>query len=380
MVGQAVFRALRCASYFITKDCSVNMSVVADNLGVAHQAQAMAVESQPRCVVCGHDGAIRYDDLSDRIFGAPGRWRIRACGNPGCGSLWLDPRPTLAEIHKAYSTYYTHESAAEESLRKRLVRLLTQARAEVVYARGKGHLPWPLSPVLCALAGWYPGLNEHLDLMIRYMKPPQTPSLLLDVGCGDGEALALLKTIGWNVMGLEFDPKAAQAARARGIEVREGDLAAASFPEATFDAVTSSHVIEHVYEPLEFLRESRRVLKASGTVIAVTPNADGWTHFRYGRDWRGLEPPRHLCIFTERALAALAESAGFSRVTVHTTARSVALLEVSSRALRDNDRYVSGSNPGTAENLLSLFNQWRASSGLRAGRLIGDELVLLATK
>ncbi|WP_295430412.1 class I SAM-dependent methyltransferase [uncultured Thiodictyon sp.] len=340
-------------------------------------------EPHPTCVVCGGSGTTKYRDLTDRLFGAPGSWTIKECDAPACGTLWLDPRPTLADIGKAYGDYYTHGDGQQRTVVKRVVRALARELAASRYGFSASRLPWPGKHLATALAMLYPGLAAHLDLLVRYLPASMFGGgRLLDVGCGDGEALEILRDLGWQVCGVEVDAQAVTAARRRDLEVKQGTLAAAGFPDETFDAVTSSHVIEHVHDPRAFLTESRRVLRGGGTLVAVTPNVRAWTHKSFGSDWRGLEPPRHLALFTAESLRLLAESAGFRQIRVISTARAVALSEIAGRKLRDEGRYQDGLWPGlplwlraqARQSLESLY----LTAGIRATQ--GNELVLMATR
>jgi 2-polyprenyl-3-methyl-5-hydroxy-6-metoxy-1,4-benzoquinol methylase len=103
-------------------------------------------------------------------------------------------------------------------------------------------------------------------------------------------------------------------ARETGAEVREGLLEADTFPPASFDAVTLSHVIEHLPDPAETLAICHRLLKPGGVLWIATPNLESRGHARFGPAWRGLEPPRHLAIFTRRALTGLLERLGYEIV------------------------------------------------------------------
>jgi SAM-dependent methyltransferase len=137
---------------------------------------------------------------------------------------------------------------------------------------------------------------------------------LLDIGCGNGEYLARAREAGWDVFGCDFDPAAVRAARASGAEVREGGAEAFADSLASFDAVTLSHIIEHVHDPAALLAQCRNLLKPGGTLFIDTPNADarGLTLFR--RSWRGLEPPRHLVLFNWDGLERLLAGSGFETV------------------------------------------------------------------
>jgi predicted SAM-dependent methyltransferase len=84
--------------------------------------------------------------------------------------------------------------------------------------------------------------------------------------------------------------------------------------KAGYEYITCSHVIEHVHSPVKFIAELRELLAPHGTLWIQTPNLASFGHSRYGAYWRGLEPPRHLCIFNLRNLTALMKNAGFNAV------------------------------------------------------------------
>ena len=99
---------------------------------------------------------------------------------------------------------------------------------------------------------------------------PQKPRIkkgkILDVGCGSGDTLALLKKLGWDVYGLEIDKNAVKVARERGlVNVKLGGYEKiASFPNNYFDSIRLYHVIEHIPDPRACLKLIYKKLKPGG--------------------------------------------------------------------------------------------------------------------
>lgn len=253
---------------------------------------AMRANPRPCCHVCGAPGAPLYRDLSDSVFSAAGIWSLSRCSNGNCGLLWLDPMPVPGDLPAAYTSYYTHGVPERRGIYlagKFLYRVLTDC------------LLWPLR---------IPLERRRAELMFL---GGHAPGALLDVGCGDGSFLARMRSRGWRVTGVDFDSAAARTARQRhGIDVHVGTLEDAfAGKRSLFDVITASHLIEHVPDPVAFLKQCRTLLRANGRVVLKTPNASSYGARRYGRAWRGLEPPRHLHIFTAASLIRCAGKAGF---------------------------------------------------------------------
>lgn len=268
------------------------------------------------CPACGVVSAeYRHRLLRDLLEDVSGEWDLRACA--GCGSLFLDPRPTLHAINKAYASYYTHHSGTDAYVRDNGKSLLWKLSngymnrrygAQRVPALNVGRWVLPLA---------FP-LRQQLDFFYRHL--PRKPGSLLDVGCGNGVFLLRAREAGWDVAGIEPDPAAVVAARAGGLDVWNGTLD--DHPQGNaYDVVTASHVLEHVHDPRLFLRQVSARLRTGGTIWLATPNVRSLGHRWYGRSWRGLEPPRHLTIFSARALRSLLEGAGFSTIRFHRRGR-----------------------------------------------------------
>jgi SAM-dependent methyltransferase len=208
----------------------------------------------------------------------------------------------------------------------------------------------------------------------------RNPGALLDVGCGLGAFAADMQRRGWSARGTDFDAKAAwHVSKNHGFPVDVGELREIAYPDNRFDAVTARHVIEHIREPVGFLRECWRILRPGGRLVLVTPNVASLGHSNYGRHWRGLEPPRHLFLYGPQALAALAAACQIRPGKVFSTAQGAAFLF---RASEEQEIGQVFRDSVPAFTLLKFFKLlWQEVRLIRGGRAeCGEELVLVADK
>mgnify|MGYP006137858163 CR=1 FL=1 len=131
---------------------------------------------------------------------------------------------------------------------------------------------------------------------------------ILDVGCGRGLFLNIMKQDGWQVMGQEFDSKSASyAINKYGIDVHAGTLDG-KFENESFDVVNINHVLEHLEKPGETLVECHRILKTGGLLVVAVPNIDSFQAKFGNANWFQLDIPIHLCHFSSKSLIGLIES------------------------------------------------------------------------
>ena len=99
---------------------------------------------------------------------------------------------------------------------------------------------------------------------------------VLDCACGDGVGLEALGSMGFkDPVGVEIAPQKAARARALGFRVEEADMHDLSaFADGSFDAILSSHTLEHAYDPGRALEELRRLLVPGGRLFVVLPFPD----------------------------------------------------------------------------------------------------------
>jgi 2-polyprenyl-3-methyl-5-hydroxy-6-metoxy-1,4-benzoquinol methylase len=323
---------------------------------------ASGLEQVEACPVCGcRDRSLAYGELRDRVFFcAPGLWNLYECG--ACRCCYLDPRPTRETVGLAYARYFTHRSSSRPDIvDMRPLRRLQRMLANGYRNRRHGTRDEP-SHALGWLVAWLLPRNRALmDAQMRRLPRPTAGSRLLDIGCGDGAFLHLAQSAGWEVVGIDFDVAAVESARRRGLDVRCQTVEALAGESASpFDAITISHVIEHVHDPADLLRHAFRLLKPGGTLWVDTPNLSSIGRVRFGHAWIGLDAPRHLVLFNPVSLRRLLERTGFT--ILETVARfevSDMIFEASYRIARCEDPY-EGSRPPVAIRLGAVIASIRS--------------------
>jgi 2-polyprenyl-3-methyl-5-hydroxy-6-metoxy-1,4-benzoquinol methylase len=298
------------------------------------EARTIRTQPRPRCTVCGSAGDVVYTGLVDALFGAPGEWSVRRCGNRGCRLLWLDPQPTTEDVGMAYATYFTHaERSSAPSLPKRIFRQVRASylRSSLGYTAATAAPGWRM---LAPLSHLLPGGGAAFAAGVMFLPAGGASLRLLDVGCGGGDFIAGMQSLGWNVSGIETDPVAVKRAKGRGLDVHLGEVWTAELAEDSYDAITMAHVIEHVHDPARVLARCRRLLKPDGTLVVTTPNSDSWGHRHFGRDWLSLDPPRHLHLFNRDNMATLLHAAGLHPVRIETLAINASAVWPTSAAIR----------------------------------------------
>ena len=127
---------------------------------------------------------------------------------------------------------------------------------------------------------------------------------LLDIGCGTGDFLAVVKTVGWDTVGFEPNEKARTLAESKGVNLIADTK---DLPDATFDVVTMWHVLEHVPDVQAQIAELKRLVKEGGTIIIAVPNFKSYDAQYYQNFWAAYDVPRHLWHFSKTAIKKLVE-------------------------------------------------------------------------
>ena len=198
-----------------------------------------------------------------------------------CGNVYLDPRPDVSEFQRIYTQEYHSLEFTEENFS-----LIHQVRSKL-----------------------------EANRLLRYCEGAPADARILDVGCGDGFHLKLLRRYGpagWTLEGVDLDPRAVQVAARSGITVHEGTIEELDLGENRYDVVYTIMTVEHVAHPDRMLAAIHRLLKPGGRLVIVTDNTDSYdaTWFRTSY-WGGYHFPRHWNLFNPDALTRLGLKTGF---------------------------------------------------------------------
>ena len=137
---------------------------------------------------------------------------------------------------------------------------------------------------------------------------------LLEVGCGYGYLLDEARSYFRQRVGTEFSAQAASQARATGAEVFLGGIDQVP-SDQRFDCALAIQVIEHIYEPVEFMRELVARVNPGGHVVLATPDIGGALRKLMGRSWPSFKVPEHVVYFDFETLQRLMTRAGLVGVT-----------------------------------------------------------------
>lgn len=207
-----------------------------------------------------------------------GAWQLWRCDS--CGIVFTSPRYTTESLAALYgSSYYEHASE---------------------YFSSQIASPSPDHFAIARQAA------RHVHA---------TNPASIDIGTGCGRQVAAFAAMGFQSRGTEPSDIACDIARRHGRDVINADIA--ELPSESFDCVTAFHVLEHVPEPLNFVRHMARVTVPEGIVVIEVPNFASPAARRLGASWHALYPDTHLFHFTPATLAGVCRRAGLVITATH---------------------------------------------------------------
>jgi glycosyltransferase involved in cell wall biosynthesis/SAM-dependent methyltransferase len=164
-------------------------------------------------------------------------------------------------------------------------------------------------------------LRERCLYWLRTLLPYKVPpAKVLEIGTAHGAFAALLRAAGFDATGLELSPATAAGARLRfGIPVLEGPIDTRNIPAQSLDAIVLMDVLEHLYDPIETLRNCLELLKPDGLLYLQTPcYPEGKTLALMEADsdpfFVALLPDRHAYLFSRNSVRLLLERVGAGHI------------------------------------------------------------------
>lgn len=127
---------------------------------------------------------------------------------------------------------------------------------------------------------------------------------ILDIGAGTGEFLSVAKNDGWQTIGVEPSDKAKAIAKNKGVSFVEQT---SELENHSFDVISMWHVLEHVPDLDKQIKELKRLLKPTGTLIIAVPNFKSFDAKHYGKFWAAYDVPIHFWHFSKTAIKLLFE-------------------------------------------------------------------------
>jgi SAM-dependent methyltransferase len=239
------------------------------------------------CGVCGSDQAVQIATGYDfEYLTSPDNFTVSEC--LVCGNVYLNPRPNISEFERIYPSDYHSLDFSEDSFA-----FVHKVRSRLEARR-----------------------------LLRYCEGVPATARILDVGCGDGFHLSLLRDYGapgWSVSGIDIDQRAVEIARGRGLEVRHGTVEDLASEGVQYDLIYTIQTIEHVAAPDEMLSAIEGILHPGGRVVIVTDNTDSIDAGLFkARHWGGYHFPRHWNLFNRRSLTRLASKCGLEVLSIRT--------------------------------------------------------------
>lgn len=139
---------------------------------------------------------------------------------------------------------------------------------------------------------------------------------LLDIGCGFGFFLELARKKGWSVYGVEPCVHARSYALSRGVNADSENLFTRTYEGKMFDVVTLFYVLEHLPDPIRYLREVNRILKPGGLLLVRLPHTTPIVKFLQAIRMPNklYDVPSHLSDFSPRTIALALNRTGFDKI------------------------------------------------------------------
>lgn len=252
------------------------------------------------CAFCDKDDSLVIFKGRDRRHKIGGEFNIVKCKT--CGLVYINPRPKTDEIKKFYPLDYLFYKRINETKDKQ------KFFGQILPHR----LKRTLGLIKRKLKDFCVG-SFHVEFSKIWYLEGLKKGTILDIGCGRGEYLKMLKDSGWKVKGVDMNEQAAKQAMEylEEGEVWCGELTDCDFSQRSFDVISMYSAFEHIHNPSEMLCKIHNLLKDNGLLVIYLQNIDSLEFKIFGKYWYHLDIPRHLYDYSKRTLRALLLKNGF---------------------------------------------------------------------
>jgi 2-polyprenyl-3-methyl-5-hydroxy-6-metoxy-1,4-benzoquinol methylase len=218
-------------------------------------------------------------NLYDDRFGQIDEYSVAYC--PNCDFSFLRELISTDDIKALYNRYYPYEG-------------ITNTKLSWRYSNGL------FQKLLRSLTG-------NIDLAY-YALPGQK---VLDVGCGKGVSLQILRLNGAIGTGLEIDERCIKHLRSEDLTCIEGTLEKyAKTTKERYDLIIMNQLLEHEYNPITVLRTAKGLLNYNGKIMVSCPNYNSIWRIRYKGNWIHWHVPFHVSYFTKKSFSMMSSYLG----------------------------------------------------------------------
>lgn len=249
------------------------------------------------CPICSSTSQLPWSNAHDLLTQLSDQEFIYSiCGD--CNVLYMSRRPIESEVSFFYrGDYHPYQSEGRTAylIENNLTKLKRVIKQCVFF------------------------LNPNINIRRQYQKYYHTNGRglnFLDFGCGAGKQLNYLKKFQWNTVGVDFSPIAVETVVRNGHQGHLVNDFSQSEIHDFFDLVRMNHVVEHLYYPHEVLSGIAKKMKGGAILHIAVPNPAGISAKVFKGNWHGLDCPRHVILYSPKAMIDLLHANGFSKCVV----------------------------------------------------------------
>lgn len=236
------------------------------------------------CAVCGSNSSNKIADENNL--------EIIECGE--CQYTYVNPRPNSANLELFYREYFPPNEALADS--------------------------------------WGAEMASIFDSIFHYSSSRLVGGNLLDIGCSYGHFLSRFQTNIWTLYGIDPSPTAIQYCNRLHPEINTcvGNFENSHYKQDSFDLITCFYVVEHVFDPRDFLNKIHLILRPGGMLIIRIPYSRPFFFISKLLRRPLMYAPMHLNDFSPNQFSRMILELGYSsvEVTIGATRSSSSIVEL----------------------------------------------------